>query len=243
MSTLFISDLHLDESRPDCTHAFLNFLQAQAMDAEALFILGDFFEAWVGDDDDRPLAETLRRALRKVSDAGTPISLLRGNRDFLIGPRFAADCGLHLLADPTVLDLHGTPTLLLHGDLLCTDDVAYQSFRRQVRDPAWQNAFLAQPLDARRAFAAQARAASQSHTQSAMARDESIMDVNADAVTAMLSLYGVTRMIHGHTHRPAIHSLQVNGRNAQRVVLGDWYTQGSVLRVGAEGLSLDVLAY
>ena len=163
---------------------------------------------------------------------------MRGNRDFLFGPGIAARCGATLLPDPCVVDLHGRPTLLMHGDLLCSDDVGYQAFRRQVRDPAWQATFLAQPLEARQAFAARARAASREH-QSGMA--ESITDTNAAAVADAMSRHGVDRLVHGHTHRPAIHALTVEGRPATRVVLGDWYDQGSVLRVDADGLALSRL--
>ena len=178
-------------------------------------------------------------ALKALSEAGVPVYLMRGNRDFLYGPRMAERCGATLLPDPCVVDLHGTPTLLMHGDLLCTDDTAYQAFRRQVRDPAWQQNFLAQPLAARQAFAAQARAASREHQQGA---SESIMDVTPAAVAETMARFGVSRLIHGHTHRPAMHALLVDERPAQRIVLGDWYDQGSLLRVSPDGLVLETLA-
>lgn len=244
MATLFISDLHLDPSRPAITELFLRFLREDAAEAEALYILGDLFEAWIGDDEDSELALAVKSGLRALVDSGVPVSLLRGNRDFLLGPEFAAASGVRLLADPCVAVLDGEPTLLLHGDLLCTDDSRYQDFRRQVRDPAWREQFLAQPLSARRAFAQQARAASQDH-QNGLKQEgqlEVITDVNADAVVAMLQRFGLRRMIHGHTHRPAIHSLRLADRSAQRVVLGDWYEQGSVLRVSSDGLELAQLA-
>ena len=239
MSTLFISDLHLDAARPDITALFLRFLREEAVNAEALYILGDLFEAWVGDDEPGEPASSVRAALRELVDAGTPVFLMRGNRDFLFGQRFADESGARLLPDPAVINLHGEPALLMHGDLLCTDDAAYQAFRAMVRNPVWQEDFLAQPLAARQAFAEKARAASKQHQSGAM---ESIMDVNESDVAATMARHGVTRLIHGHTHRPAIHSLPANPRRAQRIVLGDWYTQGSVLRVDADGIELAALA-
>ncbi len=240
MTTLFIADLHLDDSRPQITALFEHYLaSAEVRQAEALYILGDLAEAWVGDDDDAELPQRIARATSGVRDAGVPVYFMAGNRDFLLGEAFARRAGLTLLDDGTVHLIHGRPTLLMHGDLLCTDDVAYQAVRRQVRTPQWQAQILAMPLDARRAFAAKARADSRAHTASAM---ESIMDVNADAVATALRQAGVTRLIHGHTHRPAVHALALDGQAAERIVLGDWYTQGSVLRVTAERAELDGLA-
>ncbi len=240
MTTLFISDLHLDEARPDITAALLRFLAEQAPAAEALYILGDLFEAWIGDDDASALADAVATALQTVSDGGVPIHFVHGNRDFLIGPDYAARCGMRLLAETTVLDLYGTRTLLLHGDTLCSDDIAYQSFRAQVRQREWQQHFLAQSLAERRAFAAQARARSQAHTQSA-AMD--IMDVAPAAVADAFRVHGADRMIHGHTHRPAIHPmLDVSGSDRQRIVLGDWHRQGSLLRLDHAGARLESLA-
>jgi len=244
MPTLFISDLHLDEVRPDITALFLRFLTEEAAHADALYILGDLFEAWVGDDEASTLADAVRAGLRQLSGSGVRLHVLRGNRDFLLGPRFAADTGTSLLADPCVVMLCGEPTLLMHGDLLCSDDLAYQAFRRQVRDPDWQANFLSQPLAARGAFAAQARAASRQHQSGLMADKtlESITDVSPVTVQATMAQYGVTRLIHGHTHRPAMHALHVGGQPAQRIVLGDWYQQGSVLRVSADGFELSALS-
>jgi len=237
--TLFVSDLHLDAARPEITELFLRFLREEASGADALYILGDLFEAWVGDDEAGEPAASVRAALRDVVAAGTPVFVMRGNRDFLFGPRFAAESGARLLPDPAVIELYGEPTLLMHGDLLCSDDAAYQSFRSMVRRPAWQEDFLAQPLAARHEFAEKARAASKQHHGEIA---ESIMDVTAETVTATMARHGVNRLIHGHTHRPAIHSLGVNHRCAQRIVLGDWYTQGSVLRADADGFELAALA-
>jgi UDP-2,3-diacylglucosamine hydrolase len=239
MTTLFVSDLHLDASRPGITRLFLDFLAGEARQAQALFVLGDLFEAWVGDDEPGEPGASVCAALKALADSGVPVFLMRGNRDFLFGPGIAARCGATLLPDPCVVDLHGQPTLLMHGDLLCTDDTAYQAFRRQVRDPAWQAQFLAQPLEARHAFAAKARAASREHQQGV---SETITDVTPAAVAAVMARHGVDRLVHGHTHRPAVHSLLVDDRPATRIVLGDWYEQGSVLRVDADGLRLDALA-
>jgi UDP-2,3-diacylglucosamine hydrolase len=238
VTTLFVSDLHLDPARPEITALFLRFLREEAGEAEALYILGDLFEAWVGDDQPGEPADSVRAALRALAEGGTPVYVMRGNRDFLFGARFAADCGAQLLPDPAVVTLYGVPTLLMHGDLLCTGDSAYQAFRAMVRAPEWQADFLAQPLAARQEFAAKARAASKQHQAGTM---ESIMDVDQAAVSATLSRFGVTRLIHGHTHRPAIHSFLLDDQPAQRIVLGDWYDQGSVLRVSADGFALTTL--
>jgi UDP-2,3-diacylglucosamine hydrolase len=217
---------------------FLDFLAGEARQAQALFVLGDLFEAWVGDDEPGEPGASVCAALKALADSGVPVFLMRGNRDFLFGPGIAARCGATLLPDPCVVDLHGRPTLLMHGDLLCSDDTAYQAFRRQVRDPAWQANFLAQPLAARQAFAAQARAASKQHLQG---MSETITDVTPATVEAVMARHGVDRLVHGHTHRPAIHAMTVHDRPATRVVLGDWYEQGSVLRVDADGAALSAL--
>lgn len=232
MSTLFVSDLHLDPERPAITTLFGRFLDGQARGADALYILGDLFEAWVGDDDPSAAGAFVAERLRALVDAGVPTYFLRGNRDFLLGEAYAARCGMTLLDDPTVVDLYGTPTLLLHGDLLCTDDTAYQQFRAQTRDPRWQAQFLAQPLAARLAFAAQARAASQARYGELAAKGmaETIGDVAPATVQDWFTRFGVQRMIHGHTHRPAIHD---EGDGRTRIVLGDWYEQGSALRIDA----------
>lgn len=243
MTTLFISDLHLDSERPEITRLFLDFLQTEARGARALYILGDLFEAWVGDDDPSEVGHLVATGVRAVVDAGVPVAFIRGNRDFLLGEEYARRCGMRVLSDPAVVTLDGTPTLLMHGDLLCTDDLAYQRFRAQTRDPAWQSAFLSQPLAARIAFAQQARDASRAHqaglaTSGAM---ESITDVAPDAVLALFQRYGVSRLVHGHTHRPATHALDVAGRRCERIVLGDWYEQGSVLRVDGARSELTAL--
>jgi UDP-2,3-diacylglucosamine hydrolase len=235
VSTLFISDLHLDDARPHLVADFERFCAGEARRADALYVLGDLFEAYIGDDDDATLNARIATALHGVADAGVPVHFIAGNRDFLLGEAYARRCGMDLLDDGAVIDLYGTPTLILHGDVLCTDDTAYLAFREQVRDPAWQAAFLARPVAERRAFAARARDASRAHTSTT---DMAIMDVNPHAVESALRRAGVTRMIHGHTHRPAIHDFALDGKPAQRIVLGDWYEQGSVLRVTPGGAGL-----
>ena len=239
MSTFFISDLHLDDARPHIVEDFERFCVGEARAADALYILGDLFEAYIGDDDDAALNARIADALHGAADAGVLVHFIVGNRDFLLGEDYAHRCGMHLLDDGVVIDLYGTPTLILHGDVLCTDDAAYLAFRKRVRDPAWQAAFLARPLAERRAFAAQARDASRAHTSQT---DMAIMDVNHSAVERALRQAGVARMIHGHTHRPAIHDFMLDGEPAQRIVLGDWYEQGSVLRVDRDTASLAGLA-
>lgn len=240
MTTLFIADLHLDPSRPQITTLFENYLASdEVRHADALYILGDLVEAWIGDDDDAELPQRIAEATRAVRDAGVPVYFMVGNRDFLLGKKYAQRAGMTLLDDGTVHDIQGLPTLLMHGDVLCTDDVAYQAVRRQVRSPEWQAHVLAMPLEARRALAARAREESRQHTGSTM---ESIMDVNAGAVADALRRAGVTRLIHGHTHRPAVHAFELDNQAAARIVLGDWYEHGSVLRVTADNVDLRGLA-
>jgi UDP-2,3-diacylglucosamine hydrolase len=244
MATWIISDLHLCAQRPAVTQAFLHWLQTEVIHAEALYILGDFVEAWVGDDvlDDaehgaefRPVVD----ALRRLSDSGVKLYFMHGNRDFLIGAQFAQACGLQLLADPTMIE-HGDKRILLsHGDALCTDDVAYQQFRSQVRSPQWQKAFLAQPLAARIAFAEQARSQS---TQNKTMQPLAIMDVNASAVLQLIRENDYPEvLLHGHTHRPDIHALTVDGHACQRWVLGDWHDTAVVCHLDDEGMALVTL--
>lgn len=221
MTTLFISDLHLEESRPDITDAFLTFLREKAAGVEQLYILGDFFEAWIGDDERTPLQEQVAGALKQLSDSGTAIFLMHGNRDFLIGEEFCHRSGATLLDDPTVIDLYGTPTLLLHGDSLCTADVEYQKFRANMRNPQMQKMMLARPLEDRQQMAKQLRALSMAKNQG---KAEDIMDVTPEEVVKELEAHGVQLMIHGHTHRPAVHHLEANNKPARRIVLGDWHS-------------------
>lgn len=229
MTTLFISDLHLEESRPDITEAFLGFLDGTASGVDQLYILGDFFEAWIGDDERTPLQEQIAAALRKLRDSGTDIFLMHGNRDFLIGEDFCKRAGASLLDDPTVIDLHGTPTLLMHGDSLCTADVEYQKFRANMRNPQWQQMILQRPLEDRQQMARQLREISMAKNQG---KEEFIMDVTPEEVVKDMEAHGVQRMIHGHTHRPAVHELIANGLPAKRIVLGDW--DKNVWWLGAE---------
>lgn len=221
MTTLFISDLHLEESRPDITEAFLGFLKDKALGVEQLYILGDFFEAWIGDDERTPLQEQIAAALREVSASGTELFLMHGNRDFLIGNEFCSRAGATLLNDPTVVDLYGIPTLLMHGDSLCTADVEYQKFRANMRSPQWQQMILQRPLADRQQMARQLREISMAKNQG---KEETIMDVTPEEVVKEMEAHGVQRLIHGHTHRPAEHELVANGQSAKRIVLGDWDT-------------------
>jgi UDP-2,3-diacylglucosamine hydrolase len=236
MTTLFISDLHLDEKRPDIFRAFLHFLNDKAAKADTLYVLGDLFEAWVGDDDDATLARSSVAAFRKLSDSGTQLYFLHGNRDFLLGQRFAEETGGTLLYDPCKIDLYGTPTLLMHGDSLCTADTEYQKLRQQLRSPEWQQQLLSRPLAARRQLAEQLRMASSEATSN---KAEDIMDVTPAEVLTALSEHGCKRLIHGHTHRPARHPLKVDGQDAERIVLGDWDSHLWYLQANADGLALE----
>ncbi|PCM45460.1 UDP-2,3-diacylglucosamine diphosphatase [Marinobacter sp. ANT_B65] len=219
MTTLFISDLHLEESRPDITGAFLRFLEKEAPGAEQLYILGDFFEAWIGDDERTPLQDQIATALHTLSTNGTRIFLMHGNRDFLLGEDFCKRAGATLLDDPTLINLYGTPTLLMHGDSLCTADVQYQKFRANMRNPQTQKLILARPLKDRQQMARQLREMSMATNRD---KAEDIMDVTPGEVVRVMEASNVSQLIHGHTHRPAEHSLKVNGKTAKRIVLGDW---------------------
>lgn len=236
MTTLFISDLHLSATRPAVTALFHNFLEREARRAEALYILGDFFEYWIGDDAvDQAEYRPIVAALRALTLGGTPVYVMQGNRDFLLGEGFARASGCRLLPDPARIDLYGTPVLLMHGDTLCTDDVEYLAFRRTVRSEAWQREFLAKPAAERDAIARGYRA--ESHRATAQKPLE-IMDVTQTAVLATLRTHGVRHLIHGHTHRPGEHVFDLDGAPARRIVLGDWYQQGSVLRSTADAWTL-----
>nr|WVJ83608.1 UDP-2,3-diacylglucosamine diphosphatase [Xanthomonas campestris pv. campestris] len=247
MTTLFISDLHLDPARPAITELFLDFLRTQVPGSERA--LHPWRSVRGVDRRRHPVdrrGSAVAGALHAVATTGVPVFFMPGNRDFLVGAAYAQRAGFRILPDPTVIDLYGQPTLLMHGDLLCTDDTAYQAFRAQTRDPAFQAQFLSQPLAARVAFAQRARAASHARQselkQGDQAQFETVTDVAPAEVDATFVRYGLDRIIHGHTHRPAIHTVQAGGRTCTRVVLGDWYEQGSVLRVDADGLALEQLA-
>ncbi len=235
MTRLFASDLHLDPARPDITAQFLGFLGGPARDAEALYLLGDLFEAWLGDDAPGALGETLIEALASLSATGVGLFVMQGNRDFLLGQEFCRRAGGRLLADPTLVTIGPERVLLTHGDALCTGDASYQRLRSLVRDPEVQRAFLALPVDRRRALAAEARAGSRAHLAGA---DEYITDVSQEAVERAMRLAGVSLLLHGHTHRPAIHRFRMEGRDCTRIVLGDWHRQGSILRWDDDGYEL-----
>ncbi len=228
MTTLFVSDLHLDDRRPETSRLFIEFLQNEAATADALYILGDLFEYWLGDDAVFETARQVANALSELTGSGVPCYFMHGNRDFLIRQAYADKTGMVLLPGAKVIDLYGERVLLLHGDSLCTDDVPFQQFRSIVLNPAWQDDFLTKTPAERLQVAMQARDASAEHKGNVT---EGIMDVNDGEVIAAFERYGVYRMIHGHTHRPATHDLLINGKPAQRIVLGDWYSRGSVLRV------------
>ncbi|MGE9551781.1 UDP-2,3-diacylglucosamine diphosphatase [Erwinia amylovora] len=226
--TLFIADLHLCEEEPAITAGFLAFLRRDASQAEALYILGDLFEAWIGDDDPVPLHAEIAAELLTLTRSGTPCYFIHGNRDFLLGRRFARASGMTLLPEEKVLELYGKRLLIMHGDTLCTDDQGYQRFRRKVHQPWLQTLFLALPLFIRKRIATKMRAGSK---QANSSKDIAIMDVNADAVKQTMSRHHVHCLIHGHTHRPAVHPLIVEDKPAERLVLGAWHTQGSMIRV------------
>ncbi|MBP2196789.1 UDP-2,3-diacylglucosamine diphosphatase [Pantoea cypripedii] len=230
--TLFIADLHLCQDEPAITAGFLHFLQREAHQCDALYILGDLFEAWIGDDDPNPLHQQIAAALKALP---VPKYFIHGNRDFLLGQRFAAACGMTLLPEEQVLTLYGQRLLIMHGDTLCTDDEGYQRFRAKVHQRWLQKLFLALPLRLRMRIAARMRANSKQANQH---KSLSIMDVNQQAVIEAMTRQQVRLLIHGHTHRPAIHEFVLQAENAQRVVLGAWHQQGSMVQVDASGVSL-----
>ncbi len=240
---ILISDLHLQESRPDITRAFVDFTVRLPASCRDFFVLGDLFELWLGDDAESPLAGTVADALGELVRRGVNVYLMHGNRDFLMGAGFAARCGARLIEEPYALNTGDTRWLLLHGDVLCTDDTAYLEFRAMVRDPTWQREFLSQPLAERRAWAERARQASKKATAGKAA---AIMDVNQDAVLELIRISGCRRILHGHTHRPAVHRLPEAGRSpepATRVVLGDWDSQGWYAAISGEEFRLENFAF
>jgi UDP-2,3-diacylglucosamine hydrolase len=236
MATLFISDLHLEAERPDIAKQFLQFLEQDASEADELYILGDLFEAWVGDDDPNTHYFTIKRALRKLVDSGIPVYFMHGNRDFMIGKGFANETGAEILKDPYRISLYGQKVLLTHGDVLCTDDVQYQRVRKMTRDPDWQAGILARPLKDRLRMAEEARRQS---LEATINQSMEIMDVNQEAVKLVIEKFKVDVLLHGHTHRPAVHDVDLGRRKAKRIVLGDWYTQGSVVRWDTRGPKLE----
>ena len=238
--TLLLSDLHLAPDRAAAAAAFHAFARGPAREAEAVYVMGDLFDAWLGDDQRRePFARAIVASLRGVRDAGVPLHVARGNRDFLLGADFAHDAGATLLDEQTVVDIAGTPTLLTHGDELCTDDVAYQQFRARTRTPQWRAWILSKPYWQRRAIGLYLRLRSRRATAH---KDELIMDVSADAVTAAFRQHGVRRLIHGHTHRPARHQLTVDGVPRERFVLAAWHDDGHYLEVDDAGARVHRIA-
>lgn len=232
MHSIFVSDLHLCPTRPAINRIFVEFLHGPAAQAEALYILGDLFEYWAGDDDDDPFNRSVLASLRTLADQGVALHLMHGNRDFLIGEVFAEQSGANLIEDPTLIELYGTPTLLMHGDTLCTDDIRYQDFRTKVRAPEWQRQFLSRPLAARKQIIAALRTESAGEKQ---LKSDAIMDVTGASVERELREHDYPRLIHGHTHKPALHRHIVDGHSCERWVLADWYTSGSYLHCDAQG--------
>ena len=235
MTTLFLSDIHVSDEHPEISEHLKEFLLEEKFKINTIYILGDLFEYWLGDDDPNPSYREIKLLLKNLSQKGISIFFMHGNRDFLIGEKFAEEAGCHILPDPHVMDLFGKKVLMSHGDIFCTDDKEYQSFRNQTRDPAWKESILSKSLRFREEFAKKARLESSKHTSS---KKNEIMDVNKDEIIKMYEKYNVDIIIHGHTHRPAIHDIFFNGKNCQRIVLGDWYEQGSILRCDEAGFDL-----
>jgi len=235
VATLFIADLHLSTEEPAITAGFLRLLEGEARTAEALYILGDLFEAWIGDDDPNPLHAAVAAAIRALVESGVPCYFIHGNRDFLIGMRFARQSGMTLLPAEKVLTLYGERVLIMHGDTLCTDDVGYQRFRAKVQQRWLQTLFLSLPLFIRQRIAAKMRAGSKASNQT---KSDAIMDVNQQAVSEVMRQHHVRHLIHGHTHRPAIHDLQIEGHPARRYVLGAWHQEGSMIKASENGIEL-----
>lgn len=235
MAVFFISDLHLESARPEGIARFVDFVRLEGRTAERLYILGDLFEAWIGDDDDDPGLRPVHAALRRLTRTGTPCFIMHGNRDFLIGERFTAETGCSLLGDYETVEVHGSSVLLTHGDLLCTDDKPYMTLRETVRDPAWQAEFLAKPLAERRAIADGLRQLSRTEIA---AKPEDIMDVNQSSVEETMRRFGVGVLLHGHTHRPDVHEFALDGEPAVRVVLGAWHERASIVRWDEQGFKL-----
>lgn len=235
MNTLFISDLHLTPQRPDITECFYTFMREEAIHADALYVLGDLFEFWVGDDDTSTFASDIRAAFRQLVDSGVPCYFTQGNRDFLVGKRFAKQTGVTLLDEVSVIDLYGNKAVVLHGDTLCTEDVKYLAFREKVHQPWLQFVFNRIPFFIKKKIVAKVQTDIKGDKQT---KSLDIMDVTQSEVEKVLDHNNVDLMIHGHTHRPNIHSLQTSHGTKTRIVLGDWYTQGSVLVLNAQGFEL-----
>ncbi|WP_305417358.1 UDP-2,3-diacylglucosamine diphosphatase [Photobacterium leiognathi] len=240
MTTLFISDLHLSASRPDMTDCFLRFMAEDTANIDALYVLGDLFEMWIGDDEESPFLQQIKQAFKTLTDSGIPCYFVHGNRDFLIGKRFSQQTGVQLLPEHSVVDLYGKPTLILHGDTLCIEDEAYQRYRKKVHNKFIQWLFFRIPLSKRIQIGEKFRNNSSKNNQM---KNQSIMDVTASEVVRVMKEFHVDQMIHGHTHRPDIHSLTIDDKPATRIVLGDWYEHGSVLVVTPDGYQLETRAF
>jgi len=232
MTALFISDLHLTAGDAETTRRFVDFMDGPAREARELYILGDLFEAWIGDDDDDARLEPIVAALRRLTDSGIACALMHGNRDFLLGQRFCAATGTRVLGDYERITLFGEPVLLTHGDLLCTDDTRYMTLRTELRSASWQRDFLGRSLAERRQIANDLRQLSATEIA---AKDEYIMDVNQDAVVRAMRAHDVRLLLHGHTHRPSVHRFELDGEPAARIVLGAWYHDPSIVRWTADG--------
>jgi UDP-2,3-diacylglucosamine hydrolase len=226
--TYFISDLHLSADRDDINQCLFEFLREQAPHADALYVLGDLFEIWIGDDDQNDFTMSIAEAFKTLQQSGVPIYYIHGNRDFLIRQRFAKQAGFKILPEQVVIDLYGEPTLIMHGDELCTKDIEYQIFRKKARSWWWPRIMLSLPLSTRRKIASKGRTTSK-QKQSKLSAE--IMDVTSEEVITYMQKFDVKKLIHGHTHRPFVHPLEIDGQPAQRIVLGDWYEQGSILKV------------
>lgn len=238
-TTYLVADLHLQDEHPETTRLFLDFLDGPAREARSLYVLGDLFEAWIGDDVPGALGRRVADRLADLAAGGTGLYFMCGNRDFLIGDAYCRQAGMQRIEEPQLLEHGDESILLLHGDTLCTDDESYQRFRRKARDPAWQQRVLSKPAWMRKLLARLARWRSRRHTGST---EGHVMDVNPQAVEAAFLEHGVRRMIHGHTHRRAIHDLSVEQRHCQRIVLGDWHETGSAVRLDENGIAMTTIA-
>lgn len=238
MAVLFVSDLHLDSARPASIDDFVAFTENEARVADKLYILGDLFEAWIGDDDDDPGLRPIVAAITSLTQSGTDCQFMHGNRDFLVGEALCGETGMELLDEFELVELYGEKVLLTHGDLLCSDDVRYLELRRQLRDPAWKKEFLGKTLAERREIARGLRQLSQTEMA---AKAEAIMDVNENTVSDTMRRFGVATLLHGHTHRPGIHRFEIDGHQAKRIVLNDWYGPGGYIRWGANGPTQETL--
>ena len=235
MTIAFISDLHISEAQSEIGEQFIDFLGHHALKYNALYILGDLFEYWLGDDDINLYLYKIKKALKDYTQSGIPTYFIHGNRDFLIGKRFSAETGIKILSDPTIIQIYNEDILISHGDLFCTDDISYQVTRELTRDPKWQNMMLNKSLEERKAFAYEARLKSKNHMKDLASK---ITDVNQSEITNTFKKFNLKTIIHGHTHRPAIHNTKINNIEHKRIVLGDWYDQGSCLEWDESGPNL-----